>query len=29
MGKVDEELGFPSITVEKLAKLPVKPDPRY
>jgi DNA polymerase-3 subunit alpha len=29
MGKVEEELGFPSITVEKMAKLPVKPDPRY
>jgi DNA-directed DNA polymerase III PolC len=29
LGKVEEELGFPSITVEKLAKLPVKPDPRY
>jgi DNA polymerase III alpha subunit len=29
LGKVEEELGFPSITVEKLAKLPVRPDPRY
>ena len=29
LGKVEEELGFPSITVEKLAKLPVKTDPRY
>ena len=29
LGKVEEELGFPSITVEKLAKLPVKSDPRY
>jgi len=28
MGKVEEELGFPSITVDKRAKLPVKPDPR-
>jgi DNA polymerase-3 subunit alpha len=29
LGKVEEELGFPSITVEKLAKLPVMSDPRY
>jgi DNA-directed DNA polymerase III PolC len=29
LGKVEEELGFPSITVEKMARLPVKPDPRY
>jgi len=28
-GKVVEEFGFPSIEVEKLAKLPVKPDKRY
>jgi len=29
LGKVVEEFGFPSIKVEKLAKLPVKPDKRY
>ena len=29
LGKVVEEFGFPSIEVEKMAKLPVKPDPRY
>jgi DNA polymerase III alpha subunit len=29
LGKVTEELGFPSITVEKMAKLPLQPDPRY
>jgi DNA-directed DNA polymerase III PolC len=29
MGKVVEEFGYPSIEVEKLAKLPVKPDKRY
>jgi len=29
LGKVVEEFGFPSIEVEKLAKLPVRPDPRY
>jgi len=29
LGKVVEEFGFPSIEVEKLAKLPVKPDKRY
>jgi len=29
LGKVVEEYGFPSIEVEKLAKLPVKPDKRY
>lgn len=28
LGKVIEEFGFPSIEVEKMAKLPVKPDPR-
>jgi DNA polymerase-3 subunit alpha len=27
-GKVVEEFGFPSIEVEKMAKLPIKPDPR-
>jgi DNA-directed DNA polymerase III PolC len=29
LGKVVEEFGFPSLEVEKLAKLPVKPDHRY
>ncbi len=29
LGKVVEEFGFPSIEVEKLARLPVKPDKRY
>ncbi len=29
LGKVIEEFGFPSVEVEKMAKLPVKPDQRY
>jgi len=29
LGKIVEEFGYPSIEVEKLAKLPVKPDKRY
>ena len=29
LGKVVEEFGFPSLEVEKMSKLPVKPDPRY
>jgi DNA polymerase III alpha subunit len=29
LGKVVEEFGFPSIEVEKMAKLPVRSDPRY
>jgi DNA-directed DNA polymerase III PolC len=29
LGKVAEEFGFPSIEVEKMAKLPFKKDPRY
>ena len=29
LGKVVEEFGYPSVEVEKLAKLPVKPDKRY
>jgi DNA-directed DNA polymerase III PolC len=29
LGKVVEEFGFPSLEVEKMAKLPVKPDRRY
>ncbi|MBM3419916.1 MAG: DNA polymerase III subunit alpha, partial [Bacteroidetes bacterium] len=28
-GKVTVEFGFPSLEVEKLARLPVRPDPRY
>jgi DNA-directed DNA polymerase III PolC len=28
-GKVTEEFGYPSLEVEKLARLPVKSDPRY
>ena len=29
LGKVVEEFGFPSLEVEKMAKLPIKPDTRY
>lgn len=29
LGTVTEEFGFPSITVEKMAKLPFRKDPRY
>jgi len=29
LGEVTEELGFPGITVEKMAKLPLRTDPRY
>jgi DNA-directed DNA polymerase III PolC len=29
LGKVVEEFGFPSLEVEKLAKLPIRPDKRY
>lgn len=29
LGKVTESFGFPSITVEKMAKLPIRPDPRF
>ncbi len=29
LGKVVEEFGFPSLEVEKMARLPVKPDNRY
>jgi DNA-directed DNA polymerase III PolC len=29
LGKIEVEMGFPSLTVEKMAKLPVKQDPRY
>jgi hypothetical protein len=28
LGRVVEEFGFPSLEVEKMAKLPLKPDPR-
>jgi DNA polymerase-3 subunit alpha len=28
-GTITEEFGFPGMTVEKMAKLPFKPDPRY
>jgi len=28
-GEVTEEFGFPGMTVEKMARLPYKPDPRY
>jgi len=28
LGKIVEEFGFPSLEVEKMAKMPVKPDPR-
>jgi error-prone DNA polymerase len=28
LGKVTEEFGFPSIETEKMARLPIKPDPR-
>jgi DNA polymerase-3 subunit alpha len=29
LGKIVEEFGFPSIEVEKMAKMPVKKDVRY
>ena len=29
LGKVVEEMGFPSLEVQKMAKLPVREDPRY
>ncbi|HLN19466.1 MAG TPA: DNA polymerase III subunit alpha [Bacteroidales bacterium] len=29
LGKIVEEFGFPSLEVEKMAKLPIKPDSRY
>jgi len=28
-GEITQEFGFPGLTVEKMAKLPYKPDPRY
>jgi DNA polymerase-3 subunit alpha len=29
LGEITEELGFPGMTVEKMEKMPLKPDPRY
>jgi DNA polymerase-3 subunit alpha len=29
LGKVVEDFGFPTVEVEKMQKLPVRPDPRY
>jgi len=29
LGVITEEMGFPGMTVEKMAKLPFRPDPRY
>ncbi|MFC2080360.1 DNA polymerase III subunit alpha, partial [Bacteroidota bacterium] len=29
LGEITEELGFPGMTVEKMEKMPFKPDPRY
>jgi len=29
LGKITESFGFPSITVEKMAMLPIRPDPRF
>jgi len=29
LGEITQEAGFPSMTVEKMAKLPFRPDPRY
>ena len=29
LGKAVEEFGYPSVEVEKMARLPVKPDKRY
>jgi len=29
LGEITNELGFPGMTVEKMEKLPLKPDPRY
>jgi DNA polymerase-3 subunit alpha len=28
-GEITEEFGFPGLTVEKMARMPFKPDPRY
>ena len=29
LGEITEEFGYPSITVEKMAKMPIVPDPRF
>ena len=29
LGKIDDDLGYPSLRVKKMAKLPFQPDPRY
>lgn len=29
LGEITEEMGFPGMTVEKMEKMPLKPDPRY
>lgn len=29
LGEITEEMGFPGMTVEKMARMPYKPDPRY
>jgi error-prone DNA polymerase len=29
LGEITEEMGFPSMTVEKMEKMPLQPDPRY
>ena len=29
LGRIDDDLGYPSLRVKKMAKLPVKPDSRY
>ena len=29
LGEITEEMGFPGMTVEKMEKMPLQPDPRY
>ncbi len=29
LGEITEEMGFPGMTVEKMEKMPFRPDPRY
>ena len=29
LGEITEEMGFPGMTVEKMVRMPYKPDPRY
>ena len=29
LGKIEREFGYPTLTVEKMARLPVREDPRY